>query len=243
MKTKTELRYQVARELRVQTSSDGSRTISGAIFYNVPSDDLGGFKEILAPGVFSDSVNGDVLCLRDHDQSILLGRTKAKTLTLTDAADALRFVCKLPDTTQANDLAESIARKDLDSNSFGFRTLKDDWGTDSEGNVIRTLLKVQLFEISPCSFPAYPSSTVSIRSCPAALRGKLNKRAKRSNSDGCECDCSSCLDDDCENCTDDSCDDEACAENGCPNQDDEDRSVSKSDIRKMHMRLELARRK
>jgi HK97 family phage prohead protease len=236
-----EVRYQVAKELRVQTDSDGSRTISGAILYNQPSQDLGGFTEILAPGVFADSLRSDVLCLRDHDASILLGRTKAKTLVLADDAVALRFVCKLPDTTQAADLAISIERGDLDGVSFGFRTIDDAWTSDSEGNVIRTLKKATLFEVSPCSFAAYPSSTVSVRSCPSELRQKLKRFEKRNEGD-CECSCSSCEDDDCENCTDDSCDDEGCAENGCPNQDD-DRSVSKSDIHKMHMRVELARRK
>jgi HK97 family phage prohead protease len=238
-----EVRYQAARELRVQTSSDGSRSISGTIFYNVASEDLGGFTEYLAPGVFSDSLAGDILCLRDHDPRLLMGRTKAKTLTLTDSADALRFVCKLPPTSEAESLAASIDRGDLSSTSFGFRTIEDVWTSDGEGNIIRTLLKVELFEVSPCSFPAYPSSSVSVRSCPASLKAKL-KRSVRSNENGCDCDCESCLEGRCDACEDDGCEDEDCAENGCPNQDDGDRSkVSKSEIRKMHCRVELARRK
>lgn len=226
----------------MQTSPDGSRTISGVIFYNQPSSDLGGFTEILAPGVFADSINGDVLCLRDHDQKLLMGRTKSKTLTLTDDSIGLRFRCKLPDTSQASDLATSIERGDLDGVSFGFQTIEDRWVSDSEGNVIRTLLKVNLLEISPCSFPAYPSSTVSVRSCPATLRSKLN-RTKRSNEDGCDCDCPGCTDGDCEECSMPDCADAACAENGCPNQDDERTLCSKSEVRQMQMRLELARRK
>lgn len=239
MSKNRELRYQAAKELRVQTSPDGSRTISGSIFYNQPSQDLGGFTEIVAPGAFADAIAGDILCLRDHDQSILLGRTRSKTLTLADDSTALRFACKLPDTTQASDLAASIERGDLDGVSFGFRTVEDAWTSDGEGNVIRTLLKVVLYEISPCSFAAYPSSTVSVRSCPDALRGKL-KRAHRTNANGCDCDCEDCLDGDCESCSNDYCEDESCE--GCPNQDEE-RSVSSSDMQKMHMRLEIARRK
>ena len=227
----------------MQTSPDGSRTITGAIFYNKPSEDLGGFVEYLAPGVFSDSLAGDILCLRDHDPTLLMGRTKSKTLAFTDDPVALRFQCKLPQTSQADSLAASIERGDLDSTSFGFRTIEDAWASDGEGNIIRTLLKVELFEVSPCSFPAYPSSSISVRSCPAALKVKL-KRVKRTNEDGCDCDCSSCVAGDCDQCEDPDCSDEVCAENGCPNQDDEDRSkVSKSDIRKMRMRIDLARRR
>lgn len=239
MSKNKELRYQVAKELRVQTDSSGSRTISGVILYNQPSSDLGGFTEILAPGVFGDTINGDVLCLRDHDSTLLMGRTKSKTLTLTDDAVGLRFACRLPDTSQASDLATSIERLDLDGVSFGFRTLEDAWTSDGEGNVIRTLLKVILFEISPCSFPAYPSSTVSVRSCPSALRGKL-KQTRRGKDNDCDCGCENCQSDDCEGCTNDQCEDLNCV--GCPNQDGE-RTVCKSDVHKMQMRLELARRK
>ena len=241
---KREVRYQPAKELRVQTSPDGSRSISGyAIRFNEPSSDLGGFTEIVAPGAVTESLknNPDVLCLRDHDTSILLGRTKAGTLTLTEDAMGLRFVCKLPSTSQASDLAESIERGDLDGVSFGFVTVKDAWTSDGAGNVIRTLLTVRLLEVSPCSFPAYPTTSVSVRSCPAGLRGKLSIH-KRSSRDGCECDCESCVDDDCENCTDEYCDDTLCAENGCPNQDEENRSVKTQDL-KRHMRLQIALRK
>lgn len=162
----------------MQNSPDGARTISGyAVFYNSLSDDLGGFTERVAPGAFVDALTpgADVLALRDHDTTILLGRTKSGTLTLTHDAVGLRFSCKLPSTTQAADLATSIERGDLDGVSFGFVTLEDKWTNSTDGGLIRTLLKVNLLEISPCSFPAYSTSTVSIRSCPADLQGLLRK--------------------------------------------------------------------
>ena len=171
---KREQLYLPARELRVQTSPDGSRIISGfAIVYNSPSQDLGGFTEIVAPSAVAESLRNspDVLCLRDHDVSILLGRTTSKTLTLTDEPAGLRFSCRLPDTTQASDLAASIDRGDLSGVSFGFVTEEDKWVADADGNVVRTLLKISLFEISPCSFPAYSAS--SVRSCPPELRGRM----------------------------------------------------------------------
>jgi uncharacterized protein len=220
----------------VQTSPDGSRSISGyAIRFNEPSSDLGGFTEIVAPGAVTESLknNPDVICLRDHDQSLLMGRTKSKTLTLTEDANGLRFNCKLPATTQAADLAESIDRGDLDGVSFGFATAEDKWTSDGAGNVIRTLLKVDLFEISPCSFPAYPSTSVSVRSCPASLRGLIrsNSEDDEDDEDDCSCTCAACEDGNCEDCTDTDCED--------PNCDHNERSAR----HKMHMRLALALRK
>lgn len=105
---KREQLYLPGRELRVLTSpDDGSRTLTGyAIVYNSPSHDLGGFRELVAPGAATESLrqNPNLLFLRDHDNSILLGRAP-KTLTLTDDAVGLRFACKLPNTSQASDVA------------------------------------------------------------------------------------------------------------------------------------------
>jgi hypothetical protein len=215
-----EIRTLKTTEFRIATAEDGSRTLSGLIPYNSPSCDLGGFTELIAPSAFAGAVaaGADVLCLRDHDVSILLGRTKSKTLSLTDSPEGLRFTCKLPRTTQATDLAASVDRGDLDANSFGFVTLEDKWLADAAGSVVRTLISVELFEISPCSFPAYPSSQVSVRSCPVELRSKLNKRD--ASDESCGCDCTQCAAGDCGICSDGDCDDEYCS---CP-QSKEQRS-------------------
>lgn len=237
-KSEREVRTLKTTELRVNTDSDGTRTLSGMIPYNSPSFDLGGFTEIIAPSAFANALepNADVLCLRDHDVSILLGRTKSKTLTLTNSDEGLRFTCKLPKTTQATDLAESVDRGDLDANSFGFSTIDDKWMADAAGNVVRTLLSVELFEISPCSFPAYPASQVSVRSCPVELRSKL-KSDDPSNDLTCQCDCTQCAGGDCGICSDADCDDEYCS---CP-QSKEDRSqVEQDSNRRLAIRVGFA---
>ena len=198
----------VSTELRTATTEDGSRTVTGLIPYNSPSVDLGGFTELLAPGCFSAALEGtaDVLALRDHDAKLLLGRTKSKTLTLTDSPEGLRYSIKLPKTTAAADLAESIDRGDLDSTSFGFVAIEDKWAVSGE-NVIRTLLSVELLECSPCSFPAYPASAVSVRSCPAEIRTRMQRR----DSDiSCTCPCTECVDGDCTNCSDIGCECDGC---------------------------------
>jgi hypothetical protein len=237
---KNEIRYTAAKELRVQTAPDGTRTISGMIPYNSRSVDMG-FFEVIAPGAFAGALapGADVLCLRDHDQKLLMGRSTSGTLVLVDSPAGLTFRCVLPKTQSAMELAESIDRQDLTGVSFGFTTNADVWSSDESGNVLRTLVSVNLEEISPCSFPAYTASSVSIRSCPVELRAKL-KLAKRTNADGCDCDCPECLDDDCENCSNDNCDDPNCED--CPNQDSEDGSDDDSEDRARYMRLQLALR-
>jgi HK97 family phage prohead protease len=243
MNKNSEQRAYHSTELRASTSADGTRIVSGIIPYGSLSDDLGGFREVISPGAFESALTpgADVCAFRDHDSSILLGRTKSKTLQLTDSPQGLRFICKLPATTQAADLAESIDRGDLDSNSFGFRVNKggDKWTTDASGNVLRTLNSVELLEISPCSMPAYSASSVSIRTAPSEIRSKLATIEKRDdmddeqNSMACQCQCPECLAGDCADCSDPDCDDP-----NCNDDDDEFNSVRCA----MEMQLALRRR-
>src|SRR5271168_2109540 len=173
-----------AQSIEVRANADGTKTVSGiAAPFNSQSVDLDGFVEIISPGAFTRTLreNPDVLCLRDHKQEYLLGRTTSGTLTLKeDMSAGLRFTVNLPNTTQANDLAESLRRGDINSCSFGFTTVRDDWRLlpDSD-TLLRVLQDVDLWEISVVSFPAYPDSKAALRSVPAALRSRL----KRSDGD------------------------------------------------------------
>lgn len=172
MNNEKELRYLPARELRVQTNFDGSRTISGyALVYNSPSEDLGGFIEIVKPGSVTESLanNPDILCLRDHDASLLLGRTTSGTLQLSEDSIGLHFTCKLPNTTAAADLVISIERGDISGCSFGFVTIEDTF-TDVNDRLTRNLLRIKLLEISIVSFPAYSATSVAVRSKVEALQ-------------------------------------------------------------------------
>ena len=174
-----EYRFAGKREIRVATGDDGTNTVSGyAILYNALSCDLGGFKETIAPGALTRTLVEcpDVLCLRDHESSLLLGRTTSGTLTLTEDNIGLQFVCQLPNTSAANDLAESLRRGDIDTCSFGFSCVNDTWTQDAEGNVIRCLLDIDLFEVSVVSFPAYADTSAALRSAPVEVRSQIENR-------------------------------------------------------------------
>lgn len=161
-----EYRFTPALELRVQ-ETNGKRTLTGyAATFNNLSHDLGGFKEKITPGAFARSLhsNPDVMALSEHDSKKgILGRTKAGTLRLSEDNVGLRFECDLPDTSLGRDVATSVARGDLDSMSFGFVAKDDDWQR-SGGDTIRSLKDVDLFDISVVGNPAYPNTSVQMRS-------------------------------------------------------------------------------
>jgi hypothetical protein len=159
--------YRTSATLRA--ASDAAFELAGlAAAYNKLSGDLGGFRERIAPGAFTRALatNPDVVCLFQHDQSKILGRTKSGTLSLSDSAEGLRFVCKLDPAQQAHkDLYAAVKRNDLSECSFAFSIdgNGEQWDdvADERGMryVRRTLTNVKLHDVSIVCTPAYPGST------------------------------------------------------------------------------------
>ena len=85
-------------DVNVQSLDTRGRTIHGfAAVYDTFSEDLGGYRERIAPCAFADVLNGDVRALLNHDPNEVLGRTKSGTLRLHDEQRGLRFELDLPD--------------------------------------------------------------------------------------------------------------------------------------------------
>jgi len=153
-------------ELRIE-GNERKPVISGhAAVFNQRSLDLGGFYEVIAPGAFANTIKtADVRALFNHDPNFILGRTKSGTLALSEDEKGLSVRISPPDSIWANDLLQSIQRGDIDQMSFGFSVGEagQRWQR-SGGDVIRTLLEVALFDVSPVTYPAYPQTDVSARS-------------------------------------------------------------------------------
>jgi hypothetical protein len=156
-------------ELRVDpppagSGATGPGTMRGyAAVFNVLSEDLGGFRELVEPGCFTESLGvDDIRALVNHDSSLVLGRNKAGTLRLREDARGLATECELPDTNAGRDIAESIKRGDVTQMSFGFRTIEDVWERHEDGGELRRLRKAQLRDVSPATFPAYPQTDLAV---------------------------------------------------------------------------------
>lgn len=159
-------------ELRIATTTNESENqesqpvIAGyAALFNSPSEDLGGFTEIIKPGAFASAITrgDDVRALWNHDPNFVLGRTKSGTLTLSEDDKGLAISINPPDTQWANDLITSIQRGDVDQMSFGFICLQEDWSGDL-GSPVREVCDVALFDVSPVTYPAYQQTSVNVRS-------------------------------------------------------------------------------
>lgn len=175
--TKKEKRYCPA-ELRAVTDENGGRHLSGyAAKYNTLSvmlhdEQLGEFYEVIVPGAFADAVGDDVTCNIDHDDSRLLGRTP-NTLTLTDDETGLHFDCLLPDTAAGQTATVHVNRGDISKCSFAFDVLDEEWDLTEEGQPLRKLTKVRLYDTAIVIRPAYDfDAELSVRSLDLARAAK-----------------------------------------------------------------------
>ncbi len=156
-----ERRYFSAAEVRLKDDDESNAITGYAAVFDKWSEDLGWFKEKIEPGAFARTIkNADVRALINHDPNLIIGRTRNSTLRLWEDDKGLGYEVDLPETTYANDLRESISRRDITQNSFGFQTVEDEWSEDGKR---RTLIEVKLFDISPVTFPAYKQTNVKIR--------------------------------------------------------------------------------
>tara|TARA_R110000772_G_scaffold58539_4_gene132566 strand:+ start:37577 stop:38107 length:531 start_codon:yes stop_codon:yes gene_type:complete len=144
------------------------RLIGHAAVFNSRSVDLGGFREIIAPGAFARTISDGhaIFAVHHHNMADLLGSSRSRTLRLSEDREGLHFELTLPESSLGRDIHELVKRGDLTSMSFSFYVngaAGEEWDETSSGEIVRTLKDVTLLEVSTVALPAYPASSVSAR--------------------------------------------------------------------------------
>ena len=166
--------YQV--ELRMDGEGDQRRLIGHGAVFNVLSENLGGFRELIMPGAFDDVLQDDVRALWNHDPNWVLGRTKNDTLSLSVDETGLRYEIIPPDTEVIRGFLANVNRGDVDQSSFAYQVGEVSWQEPDEENPlpIRKIHKYKrLLDVSPVTFPAYPATSAEAR----AMASKLAAQA------------------------------------------------------------------
>ena len=161
---KNNLEYR-SLEVRFEHDDDTKKLRGYAAVFNSLSSDLGGFRERIIPGAFTNSLNrsnGDVLALGFHDMNVIFGRQSAGTLELKEDGHGLFMEIDPPATTAANDIIENVKRGNLRHMSFGF-FIKEDKFIEDDDLIIREITDVELIEVSIVSVPAYQATEVNLR--------------------------------------------------------------------------------
>jgi len=166
-----ELRMMDACELSIEErAGEGDEParkhlVGYAAMFNKRTTLYPGFDEVIAPGAFGKSLDAkdDVRALFNHNPDYVLGRLAAETLTLEEDTRGLKCDIVLPGTQFANDLHLLVDRGDITGMSFAFRCIIDEWDKTDPKVSLRTLKEVQLFDVSPVTYPAYKQTKVSAR--------------------------------------------------------------------------------
>lgn len=126
-----------------------------------PSEPLP-WRETIRPGAFAKSLSErrDVKLLHDHQSGIVLGSRRAGTMEVEEDDRGLPVRAELPDNEWGRPVRDALARRDISGMSFGFQTIRDEWNADYTE---RELVEVRLFEVSIVAFPAYPSTSATVR--------------------------------------------------------------------------------
>ncbi|EFE98324.1 HK97 family phage prohead protease [Serratia odorifera] len=174
-----------------QQENQPTRIVGYGSVFNIRSEPLWGFREIIKPGAFDDVLNDDVRGLFNHDPNFILGRSTSGTLKISVDERGLQYDIQAPDTQTISDLVLApMQRGDINQSSFAFRVARDGdhWYEDDEGVVIREINKFsRLFDVSPVTYPAYQAADSAVRSMKAwqeardngAIANAVNQRMAR----------------------------------------------------------------
>lgn len=165
-----------ATQFETREDAGGELHISGyfAVFNSVY--EIGpGMSESIAPGAFKNTLGGDIRALTNHDTTLVLGRTTAGTLTLTEDDHGLWCDITInPKDGDAVNTRARVLRGDVTQCSIGFDIIREDTDVRPDGSTHWTIREVRLWEVSVCTFPAYTETNISAR---AADRDAAKARA------------------------------------------------------------------
>ena len=117
------------------------------------------YFERIDPHAFDDADLSDVVFRIDHEGAVY-ARTSAGTVELWTDEHGLGNRADLSKTQKARDLYEDIAAGNYPKMSFAFTVAEDHYDRATHTRVVDRIAKV--FDVSPVSFPANPTTELSI---------------------------------------------------------------------------------
>jgi len=152
--------------VEIRKEGDAQFIEGAGIMFNVESQDLGGFREIILPTALDKADMSDVIVRAEHDNMYVLGRTSSGTAKVNITKDSANYSTSIPNTTAGRDMMEYIKRGDLKGSSFAFSDVKDSW-EKRDDMAIRTISEIgKIYDMGPVFSPAYKQTDnkVALRS-------------------------------------------------------------------------------
>lgn len=119
--------------------------------------------ETIDKHAFDETIGDDIRALINHDTTLVLGRTKAGTLTLSIDDKGLKGEIIINDEDQdALNLYAKVKRGDVNQCSIGFDILEEEYASEN-GRYNWHITKIKLYEVSIVTFPAYEKTEANVR--------------------------------------------------------------------------------
>lgn len=180
---KREVRY-LKSAINLEKRDDGASKITGYAAVFNSEIDLGYYTESIRKGAFARSLKEtpDVRALLDHDTGMIIARTVAGNLTVREDDHGLKVEIEPIDTADGQKALEWVRSGVVDGMSFGFIPKKIEWAQRESGKSHRTLIDIELYEVSLVAFPAYPATSASVRSTDDIWKEHSTEQVRRMNS-------------------------------------------------------------
>lgn len=157
-------------EFRTSENND-ERVIEGYFAVFNDNYDLGenwnGFTmtESIDRNAFDKYLGNDIRVLVNHDTTLVLGRTKAGTATVTADGRGVYVRCVVnPEDADAMNVYARLKRGDVSQASFGGYICDETREVNTTAKTVHyTLREIDVFEFSVCTFPAYEATEVGAR--------------------------------------------------------------------------------
>lgn len=172
-------------ELRAKEGDEGEGHLSGyAAVFNTLSHTIrdlwgDGFMEEIKPGAFDRALrekDHDIMALWSHDPSKPLASREGGSLDLSVDEKGLSFGMTVDQSLSwGKDAVASVRGKLAREMSMGFNVRGEEWNKRVDGKLVRTLTDIDLWEVSPVVFAAYPNTEVEARSALESYKQFLAK--------------------------------------------------------------------
>lgn len=176
-------------EIRAEQNEDGLGIVRGRPIVYDSRTDLGYFDEVIERGALNGADLRDVRFLVNHDISkIPLARSRNNNanstmqLTVDDQGMSIRVNLDIINNSDARNLYSAIERGDITGMSFMFAIDDEEWSDLESDHPLRRIKRISnVVEVSAVTFPAYESTSISVRNKEALENAKLAlDSAKRS---------------------------------------------------------------
>lgn len=158
---------------------DGRSALEGyAAVFDEFSEPMYWGREKIARGAFIKTLKSDidVIANLEHEGGLnVLGRRSNESLDLVEDDRGLLATIYPPDTQSGRDTVLMVRDGYLRQMSFMFRVQRQELD-ETEDELVRTLLEVDLFDVAVVAMPAYPTTTVDLK---RSIRGLRRDNADR----------------------------------------------------------------